>query len=88
MNPREAGTSRQLKSYSIFADGTKRLAEMLVKRGLWIPVPDGWAIPKWAERQQTTGETRDIRVKQSVGAVKGNCIRWHGPDCHCWKGAI
>jgi hypothetical protein len=64
--------------------GTKKLAEMAVEVELWAPDPEGWRIPKWATRQQTTATTEKKRSAQSKGAQRGNCIRWHGPECGCW----
>lgn len=68
-----------------FIHGTKRLAEMLVEVSLWHPDPEGWRIPNWAVRQETTEVTDSKRKAQSAAAHKVNCVRWHGPDCHCWK---
>ena len=68
-----------------FVHGTRRLAELLVKHGLFRPHPKGWEIPNWDERQQSSGTTQAIRDAQSAGAKKANCVRWHGPDCGCWK---
>jgi hypothetical protein len=29
-----------------------------------------------------------VRQAQRLGAIKGNCIRRHGPDCGCWRDAV
>jgi hypothetical protein len=68
-----------------FIHGTKRLAAMLVEHDLWTPDPQGWRIPKWSDRQQSTGATEQIRAAQAAGARKANCVRWHGPGCGCWQ---
>jgi hypothetical protein len=69
-----------------FIHGRKADAQLLVETYLWRPVPIGWQIPHWAERQQSSADTAEIRRKQSAGARKANCVRWHGADCGCWSG--
>lgn len=71
-----------------FIHCTKRYAEMLVEVGLWEPHPLGWTMPNWSARQETTMVTDAKRQAQSAGAHKANCLRWHGPDCGCWKDRI
>jgi hypothetical protein len=68
--------------------GRKADAERLVKVGLWDEHPDGWAVHDFADYQQTTFVTDAIRSAKRVGAAKGNCIRWHGDKCGCWKRQI
>lgn len=64
----------------------KRDAELLVDVALWKPHPLGWEIPNWLERQQSAAKSEAIvRGKRKAG-VMGNCIRWHGADCGCWRG--
>lgn len=65
--------------------GTPNVARLLVKYGLWDETATGWEIRNYAVRQQLSDETYTIRKSQSIGAAKGNCVRWHGPDCGCWK---
>lgn len=68
-----------------FVHGTKQLAGLLVQHGLLAPDPEGWRIPNWDERQQSSGDTGRVRAAQSAGARKANCVRWHGEDCGCWS---
>ena len=65
--------------------GTPTAARLLVKYGLWDEVLTGWEIRNYAARQQLSNETYTIRKSQSIGASKGNCVRWHEPGCECWK---
>jgi hypothetical protein len=65
--------------------GTKRTAELLVQHHLWAPDPEGWRIPNWANRQQSEAVSKAVRNAQRAGALKANCTRWHGKDCHCWQ---
>ena len=71
-----------------FIHCTKSLAALLVAHGLWEPDQLGWRIPNWSDRQQTSTATESKRAAQSAGARKANCVRWHGPDCGCWKGDV
>ena len=68
-----------------FIHGTKKDAELLVGVALWKPHPQGWEIPNWLERQQSTARAHTATTHRRRGAAKANCIRWHGPDCHCWS---
>ena len=65
--------------------GRKRDAELLVDVGLWKPDQRGWIIHNWSERQQLSSATAQRRRAQSIGAMKANCIRWHGKECGCWS---
>lgn len=65
--------------------GRKADAERLVKVGLWDEHPDGgWTIHDFADYQQTSQVTDQIRSSRSEGGRKGMCRRYHGPDCGCW----
>ena len=70
-----------------FIHGTPADAANLVKHGLWEEHPKGWIVRNWADRQQTKAVTDTVRRKKSQGGKKGNCERWHGPECwqndHC-----
>lgn len=61
------------------------IARLLVKYGLWDEAVNGWWIRNFEERQQTSAKGDAIRNAQHRGAMKGNCIRHHGPDCGCWE---
>jgi hypothetical protein len=83
-----AGTDGHIPFHALGqVHGTKPVAALLVEVGLWVPDPLGWTIPNWAERQQVSGTSDAIRRAKAVGAMKGNCIRWHGKDCGCWDTA-
>lgn len=60
-------------------------ADKLVDVGLWAEQLGGWDIHGWAEYQQATESSARVRSAKKVGSAKGNCIRWHGPECGCWK---
>lgn len=66
-----------------FVHGTKVTARLLVVHRLWTEELTGWRIVNFAERQQTESVTQAKHDAIRVGAEKGNCRRWHGPDC--WK---
>lgn len=63
--------------------GSERVATTLIDHGLWEydPGGQGYRIRNFAERQQLAMVTE---MKKRAGR-KGNCIRWHGPGCGCWK---
>jgi hypothetical protein len=67
--------------------GTKAHANALVQANLWEldPAGNGWWIRNYATRQQLGVVTEAKRDAQRAAASKTNCIRWHGPDCGCWK---
>ena len=65
---------------------TDKHAAMLVEVGAWEPAEDGgWLIHNWAERQELDVISEAKRAAARIRARKANCIRWHGPDCGCWK---
>ena len=68
-----------------FIHGTRRLAELCVTHGLWIPDPKGWRVKNYLERQQPQAASELARSLQSEGGRRGNCKRWHPPGCECWK---
>ena len=70
-----------------FIHATKTDMAALVEVGLMAPNPAGWTIPNFDKRQQLNLTTKSVRAAQSLGAAKGNCVRWHGADCGCWKEA-
>ncbi len=67
-----------------FIHGRKGDAALLVEVRLWVPDRAGWRIPNWPTRQQSSADTEEIRRKQSLGAKRANCVRWHGVGCGCW----
>jgi hypothetical protein len=80
------GTDGHIPFTSLTAvHGSKAVAELLVSVGLWAPDPHGWHMPNWRGRQPTSDATEAVRAAQSKGAMKANCVRWHGPKCGCWE---
>jgi hypothetical protein len=67
--------------------GQQRLAELLVDTRLWEYAEDGdgWVIRNWAQRQELSAISAGKRAAAELGGKKGNCVRWHGPDCGCWR---
>lgn len=66
-----------------FIHGTRREAAQLAEVGLWhqSDIGDGWIVNDWADYQPSTSYTEQASQKSR----KGNCIRWHGHACGCWK---
>lgn len=60
-------------------------ARDLVSGGLWRVVPRGWETLSFGEYQQLSITTTAVHDTRSESGSKGNCIRWHGEDCGCWK---
>ena len=68
-----------------FLHGTPKHAQMLVDVRLWEKATGGYQIRNWEVRQQTATVTELKREIAHKASMKANCIRWHGPDCGCWK---
>ena len=83
----EFGTNGRIKPSDLRTlDARKTDAERLVKVGLWDEDPDGgWMVHNFAEYQQTSQVTTELRAHRQAAAAKGNCIRHHGPACGCWR---
>jgi hypothetical protein len=68
-------------------NGRRQDATNLVSVGLLDPDEDGgWHIHDYAEYQQTSDVTEEIRQRRHKASVKANCIRHHGETCGCWRG--
>jgi hypothetical protein len=65
--------------------GTPSTARLLTAYGLWDNAINGYQIHNWDRRQQLSATNELVRQAQRLGALKGNCIRRHGPDCGCWR---
>lgn len=65
--------------------GTERLARMLVDVGLWHHAEGGWSIHNWEQRQELAVISESKRASQRLAAQRTNCLRYHGPDCGCWR---
>jgi hypothetical protein len=66
-----------------FIHATRKDAQQLVDVGLWhsSDIGDGYLINDW-DVYQPSAEVGD---SYTAKARKGNCIRWHGHACGCWK---
>jgi hypothetical protein len=60
-------------------------AARLVDVGLWRSLPGGWEVHGWSEYNPSTDSSARTRSAKKAGSVKGNCVRWHGEECGCWK---
>ena len=70
--------------------GTEKHARLLVDTALWTYDPDGkgWLIRNWDQRQELSVISEGKRATKRASGLKGNCLRWHGPDCQCWKESL
>lgn len=81
-----AGTDGKVPSAALaVVHGTPATALLLEKHGLWEKNGVGWHIRNYEQRQELAIVTEAKRAASSAAARKANCVRWHGPDCHCWK---
>lgn len=84
----EHGTDGRIPTSALpFIHGTNTTARLLVKHGLWEETDTGYRIHNYAERQELKIVSESKRVAAATASRKANCVRWHGPDCHCWKTA-
>ena len=80
------GTDGRIPAHMAAAlDADKQTITLLTGARLWEQNGDGWVIRNFAERQELEFVTEARRAASKLGATKGNCIRWHGPDCGCWR---
>lgn len=81
-----AGTDGHVPGAALGAvHGTTVTARLLVKHGLWEENAAGWKVRNYEQRQPMALVVDAQRETERRGGRKGNCIRWHGPDCGCWK---
>lgn len=66
-------------------NGRKADADKLVQVGLWDAADKGWVVHAWDEYQQASETTEKVLASKREGGAKGNCVRWHGEDCGCWR---
>lgn len=71
-----------------FIHGRRKDGELLVEAGLWKPTPTGYEVVNWMKRQPSADTSTRVRAVRRAAATKGNCVRWHGPDCGCWRGVL
>lgn len=76
-----------LIKFSVLAavHGTKKTSQLLMKHYLWTPDPLGWRVVNYDKRQQLSATTKQIKNAQRAGALRANCVRWHGSECKCWE---
>ncbi|WP_051485545.1 hypothetical protein [Nocardioides sp. J54] len=70
-----------------FVHGTPRTARLLVAYDLWIEATSGWDIKNFALYQELDVISESKRAARTASGRKAACIKWHGKDCGCWKGA-
>lgn len=68
-----------------FIHGTTATARLLEKYHMWEQIPTGWKIRNFDARQELSIVAEAKRAAQKAGAIKGNCIKYHGKDCGCWQ---
>lgn len=67
-----------------FIHGTTATARLLEKYHLWETATAGWQIRNFDIRQELAVVAEGKRAAQKLGGIKGNCRKYHGPDCNCW----
>jgi len=60
-------------------------ASALVDARLWVEADGGWTVNGWADFQISSEEAQRRRQNAQTKSRKGNCVKYHGPDCGCWK---
>lgn len=65
--------------------GTPKQAITLVEHLLWEHAEGGYRVINWDTRQESSNVRAVKKSAQSASAKRTNCIRYHGPDCGCWK---
>lgn len=80
------GTNGRVPTAALpFVHGTAATARLLVKHDLWIERTAAWEIKNFAEYQLLDEVAEEAKKGMRRGSAKGNCRRWHGPDCKCWE---
>lgn len=66
--------------------GTEKHARMLIETRLW-EYADGenYRIRNFDLRQELNIVAEGKRAARQAAARKGNCIKYHGPECGCWR---
>ena|SRR5690348_4024007 len=76
------GTDGVIPNFALASvHGTTATARLLVKYRLWEEATAGFRIRNFEQRQELEAISAAKREAQRVGAQKGNCRRFHGPDC-------
>jgi len=80
------GTDGRIPEYALpVIHGDSDTARLLVKHRLWVEATAAWIIPNYADRQEIALVSEAKRERRHVTALRMNCVRHHGPECHCWK---
>ena len=83
----DQGTDGRIPTVALpFVHGSPTTARLLVKYQLWDEGVACWQIRNFAERQELAIVTASKRESKRMAAEKGNCSRWHGPNC--WKTGV
>lgn len=83
----EHGTDGALPPYALpFVHGTKATAALLVSYRFWVPATNGWTVHNYLTRQEMSAVTAGKQEAVRVGALKANCVRWHGKGCWVEQG--
>ena len=57
--------------------GSTRLADTLVKAGLWLPDVDGYRFHDWTTYNPSEDDARAIQDSRSRSGSEANHVRWH-----------
>lgn len=81
-----AGTNGRISRAALpFVHGTAATARLLVKHDLWVEHPAAWEIKNFAKYQLLDEHVDATTAGKKLGGAKGNCVRWHGEECGCWR---
>jgi hypothetical protein len=68
-----------------FIHGSAPAARLLEKYGLWDVITTGWKIRNFDIRQELAMVAEIKRAAKKAGGIKGNCVKYHGKECGCWR---
>lgn len=68
-----------------FVHGTETTARLLVKYRLWTEQTAAWQIVNFDQRQELDVIAEAKQAARTASGRKAACIKWHGPDCGCWR---
>ncbi len=67
-------------------DCTPKIANQLCDVRLWEHADGGgYRIRNYTARQELEIVSEGKRTTARLASAKANCVRWHGPDCGCWR---
>lgn len=80
------GTDGRIPAAALpFVHGTNATAKLLVKYDLWIEMTAAWTIKNFDQRQELDVIAETKAAAKSASGRKAACVKWHGPNCGCWK---